>query len=461
MNKLLRVALLPVVCAAAAVSLSGCGKSTPIALTPAPPGPADLGPAAGLSTPPAGAVVFDLKYRAQTGGAEDIPYNSFWGYGGGQDEETKTNAFLAEVRQKASHLYYVCNSSFTGRKWAAVEFHGRQASALYFDLNADGKFEEDERILPTRQTGQGVEFITPDFMQSLAGGGQTFCRVLLQVNFYQGSSEPNCMWSPAALMEGAATLEGRPARLLLFANSPGGRFDEYAASDYALQLDDQMKVKAGIYLPREALSSLIATEDRFYHLTLDGRRSNGLPARVVLVKDTSPTGALAMKSASSNSLRLTLTSLYLRGTADKTVYLHMSGSKDKVTLPEGTYAMQSGTASYGISNANEWQVSFTQGPQVMIKAGETIELPLGQPILTVRAIAERDRYNSKPAEKAVFKPGERIYLEPKIVGSGGELFSRFSQKTNSQHQQLTDRPPQITITGPNGKPVLSQVMEYG
>ena len=128
-----------------------------------------MGPAIGLSTPPAEAVVFDLKYRPQTGGADDIAYHAFYGYGG-SDEETKTNPFLQDVRKKASSLHYVCNFALTGRKWAAVEHHGRQACAFYFDLNADGKLSENERILPTRKAEQGVEFITPDFVQ--AGGGR-------------------------------------------------------------------------------------------------------------------------------------------------------------------------------------------------------------------------------------------------------------------------------------------------
>jgi hypothetical protein len=69
--------------------------------------------------------MFDLKYRAQTGGADDIAYNSFYGYGG-SGAETGTDPFLQQVRKKASSLYYVCNFALTGHKWAAVEYHHRQ-----------------------------------------------------------------------------------------------------------------------------------------------------------------------------------------------------------------------------------------------------------------------------------------------------------------------------------------------
>ncbi len=164
MNKPLRVTVVGAFCAAVVLLLPGCGRLvSPITFTAAPPGPADMGSATGLSTPPPGAVAFDLKYRAQTGGADDISYHSYYGFGG-SDTETMTNAFLQDVRKKASNLHYVYNYVLTGRNWAAVEYRDRQARALYFDLNADGKLAENERISPTRKVDSGVEFITPDFM---------------------------------------------------------------------------------------------------------------------------------------------------------------------------------------------------------------------------------------------------------------------------------------------------------
>ena len=459
MNKLLRVPIVRAFCAAIAILLPGCGGPPSTTFVAAPPGPANLGLATGLSTPPPEAVVFDLKYRAQTGAADDIEYRSFYGYGGA-DKETKTDPFLQDVRKKASGLHYVCNYALTGRRWAAVEYHGRQAGALYFDLNADGKFSENERILPTRKAAQGVEFITPDFAQPLEGGGKMLCRVLLQVSFYPGSSEPNCMWSPAALLEGAATLNGRAARLLLYASSPGSGFDQYGRSSYSLLLGDQAKPVPGGYVPREMLSSLIASEDQFYNLTLQGHYSNGLPARVLLVKDTSPTGVLAVKLVGSNALQATFASLDLRGTVEKTLFLRIGASKEKVTLPEGDYVVDSGAIAYGASNRLDWDVSFSQGPLAAVRAGQVAELALGQPTLRVRAIDERERYSSNAAELTTFKQGTRIYFEPRILGRAKEVYGRFRQSTAARGDK-TDRPPRITITGPDGKELLSKVMEYG
>ena len=459
MSTPLRTALAGAFCAAAAALLQGCGEPASTTFVPAPPGPANLGTAAGLSTPPAGAVAFDLKYRPQTGRADDHLYHSYWGYGG-SDRETKTNVFLQHVRRKAASLYYVCNYALTGRKWAAVEYHRRQAHALYFDLNADGKLSDNERIPPTRKADRGVEFITPDFMQPAKDGGQRLCRVLLQVNFYPGSSKPNCMWSPAALMEGSATLGGRSARLLLYASEPGGGFDRYGHASYSLLLGDQARPKPGNYIPRETLSSLIASEGQFYHLTLQGRYSNGLPARVLLAKDTSPTGALAVKLVGSNALEATFSSLYLQGAEDETVFLRLSTSKENLTLPVGGYVLDSGMVAYGTSNRQDWQVTFSQGPRATVEAGQAFEQPLGQPTLHVRAINEGERYTGRATESATFKQGTRIHLEPRIVGHGGEVFGRFRQDTAAKGR-MTDRPPRITITGPDGQELLSKTMEYG
>jgi hypothetical protein len=459
MNKPLRVTVVPFLYAALAILLPGCGGPASTTFVAAPPGPADLGPATGLSTPPPEAVVFNLKYRAQTGGADDIPYSAFYGYGG-SDAETKTDPFLQHVRKQASSLYYVCNFALAGRKWAAVEYHHRQACALYFDLNADGKLSENERILPTRKADQGVEFITPDFMQPVEGGGQALCRMLLRVNFYPGNSEPNCMWSPAALLESAATLNGRPARLLLYASTPGGGFDQYGQASYSLLLGDQFKPLPGGYVPRDTLSSLIASEGQFYNLTLQGRYSNGLPARVLLAKDTSPTGTLAVKLVGSNALQATFSSLDLRGATDKTIFLRVGASKGGVTLPDGVYVLDNGLISYGASNPQDWEVSFTAGPWADVKAGQVIEKPLGRPTLKVRAINERDRYSSNRPESASFKQGTPIYLEPRIVGQANEVFGRFRQSAAARGQK-TDRPPRISITGPDGKELLSKVLEYG
>jgi hypothetical protein len=180
----------------------------------------------------------------------------------------------------------------------------------------------------------------------------------------------------------------------------------------------------------------------------------------VLEKDTTPTGALAVKLASSNALQATFTWLDLHGAEDKTIFLSVGASKGKVTLPVGSYVLDRGLLTYGTASPQDWEVSFKEGPRATVEASETFEQTLGQPTLRVRAINEQDRYKTKAAEAATFKRGTRIYLEPRIVGQAKEVFSRFRQGTQANGRK-TDRAPRITITRLDGKEMLSKVMEYG
>ena len=175
---------------------------------------------------------------------------------------------------------------------------------------------------------------------------------------------------------------------------------------------------------------------------------------------TSPTGALAVKLVGSNTLQATFSSLDLRGAEDKTIFLRLSNSNANLTLPEGAYVVNGGLVSYGTSNRQDWDVSFREGSRATVKAGEVFEQALGQPTLKVRAIKEMDRYTPTPAELTAFKRGTRIYLEPRIVGQGHEVFGRFRQSTPARGDKSV-RPPRITITRPDGKELLSKVMEYG
>ena len=461
MNKSLRAALLPALCFAIGVLLPSCGGPT---LVPAPPGPTDLGPAAGLSTPPPGAVVFDLKYTVQTGRPNDIRYSSFYGYGESL-AGTKTNSFLEDVRKNASRLQYVA-TRFKGRRWAALEYRGRRPTALYFDVNANGKLDENERILPTQKVNEGIDFITPDFIQPLEDGGERLCRVLLNAYFYKGNAEPSTRWAAASLLDGAATFEGRPARLLLYASSPGGAYDQYGESECALLLGDQTKIKANEYIPRQRLSGLISSESRFYRLKVEGMRSNGLPARVVLVKDSSPMGTVAVKLVGSNAVQTVVRSLSVRGVEDKTVFLQLFSANDQVSLPIGTYAVDSGLLAYGGgANSNEWEVSFLR-PQntglFHLKSGEVTDQTLGLPTLQVQAVEERKRYDERATGSTTIKRGTRLYLQPRIVGKAEEVFKGFREATATAAKGgKADRPPKITITGPDGKELLSKTMEYG
>jgi hypothetical protein len=426
-----------------------------VTLTPAPPALEDSGPAPALPEPPAGAIVFDLKYRAETGAKDDIQYHSFWGFGGSDDPK---DPFIQEVRRRAKKVQVVDNSMLPGRQRSAVEYEGKKALAFYFDLNADGKLTDSERILPTRKAGDaGVEFITPDFMLKTNDGREVKFRVLLRAEFYGQNNEPNCMWSPACVLEGNSTINGKPARMVLFADGFSAAFDHFGASSCALPVG----AAAGApqeYLPRETLSRLVRCEGQFYRLKLEGKRSSGHRARAVLTRDTSPVGGLAIKLASTNALQTTANNLILVGANDSEIYFNLPDLKHK--LPVGAYRLQRGTLGYGEKGSDEWQMTFSDGPTVTLAADKQTDVILGEPTLAVRAMDQDQRYGPRAKEATTFKKSARIYLEPRIVGKNKEVLTGFSRAGKSGGQRES-APPKVTITAADGKQVLAKTMEYG
>jgi hypothetical protein len=261
-------------------------------------------------------------------------------------------------------------------------------------------------------------------------------------------------------LEGNSTINGKSARLLLYADGFGGKFTTYGSSQYALLLGKETVVAAGQYVSHETLSSLICCAGQFYRLKFEGQRSKGHVARAMLLKDTSPTGALAVKLVGSNALEATISNLYLQGVDDRTVFFRLEHLKDK--LPVGAYVLRRGSVSYGPSGQGGWEMSFTEGPRAVLEADKQVEVAIGGPTLNVQAIEERDRYSMNTMNTpsaSVFKKGARLYFEPRIVGKDKEVFSRFRQRRADA--KLVDTPPNITITGPNGKVLLTKAMEYG
>ncbi|HNQ87470.1 MAG TPA: hypothetical protein PKM73_02410 [Verrucomicrobiota bacterium] len=437
------------------------------ACVPAPPAVEDNAPPTGLTELPPGAIAFDLKYRPQTGQSDDLQYHSYWGFGRNNEAD---NSFLQSVRKKAALVTPVHHAMLEGRQWSALAHHRRHVDALYFDLNANGQLEDNERIPPTRKADdRSVEFITPDFQHSYTRGNvsvdnataeRVTFRVLLRVAFYGNGDEPNFMWSPAAMLEGTAAVEGKPVRIILFADGFGGQFDRFGSSQCALLPKDPQPgtPPPSVYIPREILSSLMPYNGRFYQVKLDGRRATGHPARAVLIPDTSPVGTLAVKLACAQPVPTRVRNLSLQGADNKTVFFSVNDPIGK--LPVARYNLSRGYLTYGKEDETNWTVSFSQGPVTTLLENQTVEVVLNQPKLEVRAVREQDRYNSDAKTATAFSKGTRIYLEPKIACAQKEILSRFG-RLEGEHGRTVDTPPRIRITNAEGKELLAQSMEYG
>ena len=392
-----------------------------------------------------GTMAFHMKYHGLNGAKDELRYNSYWGFGVAEED----TPFIKEVRKNAKNIEIVYNRYFKGAEWSAVEYEDQKVTAFYFDLNADGKLSDNEKIPPVNievnENMRGAEFVTPDFIANTDDGRQVPFRVLLQANFYEQSSSPNCMWSPSCVLEGTSTVDGEPTKLILFASGFPRSFKEFGRSSYSL-------VSSKAKNERQTLSSIINYNEQFYYLRLNGSHEQGKSIRAAIEKYTGATGELAAKLAGDTNLNAELSSANIIGSKDSTIQFNIS--KGQSILPTGVYKLERGYIHYGREEDDKWQVSFTEGNEFTINADKTCNVELGKPELTISAVDENRRYNN-PKEQRVYSKGTNIYITRIIKGKAGETYGRFSNKRENIE-------PEIRIVDADGKEIVAATkIKYG
>lgn len=398
-------------------------------------------------------IVFDMKYHSLSGEKDKLRYNSYWGFG----QQEQKNPFIKELKKDKKELTVVYNRYFKGAEWSAVELKAKKPVAFYFDLNADGKVSENEKILPvnTEQSSNSTttEFVTPDFTLKTEDNRKVPFRALLTARTYNNQSNLNFMWSPSCVLEGTSTINGQPTKLILFTNGFSGSFKDFGRCSYYL---DKSEKEIGRYISTNTLSSIINYNGQFYNLKLNGTHEEGKTIRAMLEKYTGTTGKLTTKLTGSSDLTAKLTSATIIGSKDKTVYFRTSGGQSE--LPTGTYQLSRGYLNYGKEKDNEWQLDFSDGPEFAIETDKTGTVELGKPVLSISAVDETKRYQSDVKEQTVYSKGKKIYLTRKVSGMAGELYGRFAKIENNQQTSIK---PSIRIIDPDGEQIASAEMEYG
>ncbi len=401
------------------------------------------------------AIVFDLKYRGLSGEKDELRYNSYWGFGG----NTNDTPFLTDLRKKIKDFETVYNPFLVGAEWSAVEIKDNKVVALYFDLNADGKVSDKEKVLPIQNPESGsynrTEFITPDFIMNTRDNRQVPFRALLQATFYEPQGRPNFMWSPSCVLEGTSTIKGRLTKLILFANGFTGSFEDFGNNSYSLQSG---KEQTGSYIPRDMLSSIINHNGQFYNLKFNGSHGKNSVVRAILTEYTGDTGNLTTQLTGNTNLQAQLSRATIAGTKDTTVQFNLGTEQAK--LPTGSYKLNRGYVNYSTKDGDNWRLDFQEGPDFTIDADKTCNVELGKPVLTISAVEENKRYQSDVKEQTVYPEGTNVYISRIIKGKGGELYGRFSQRQGDSSRYI-DIQPDLKIIDSEGKEVAAAKIKYG
>lgn len=386
------------------------------------------------------AIVFQMKYRGLGDHDDDPRYSSSSWFSGQGHEETE---FLQTVRSRIEHVHAVFNPHLKGAEWAALELHheGGSPVALYLDVNADGKLDEADRILPKEgPDARGrIVFITPDFMITNDKGVETPWRLRLECG-----ASGYVSWMPSCVLEGQAIIKGRDVTLQLFAPELSGPFTEFGKSDYKLR---ETTAKNGARLD---LSRLITYGGDFYRVRFLEDPEQPRTIRTVLDKDCGPTGRFAIRITGANNLKTVFDSGRITDVSGDKIRLRVRST----LLPKGAYRLDSGSISYGLQDTKERGLYFTSGSAFSIKADKMTYLRIGKPRMMVSAVAYKDRYSPDIEERFSYSKGAVVFLSPRVEGARGEKYGRFTARGVNVE-------PTVEILDSAGTRVASGKMEYG
>ena len=402
--------------------------------------------------PPLEEGIFLLKYRGIDSSDEELRINSWYGYASFFGPFTEGNApplsdFAKSLNLKADKIEYIQNPNFKKSDYAVIEYQNNAPVALYIDLNANGKLDEGEKILPiTRKDSQDIDFLTPNFEMQSSDGKKYPYRYIIRSRGL-GST----MWGSSCVWEGKGKIEGKPYRIVLFDGSQDGDFTQFGNDSCMITPDEPKK---NVSYNRTILSRIINLNNQFYKLNFSDDKT-----RLNIQKYTTPLGFLKTSFFAKSDMNIRNLYLTLNGATDSEVNFNIHPEISKTEkLPAMAYKLGNCSVEYGPQEREKgWRLYFQgSNPLFEIKADNTTELVLGEPKMKAQAIDKNNRYRNPDKFETVYKKGATVYISREIKGKLGEKYGLFVQGNNWQEVE-----PQVIIKDKTGKQVYSGSMQFG
>lgn len=402
-------------------------------------------------------VIFAMKYRGFSGKKDDLMPQSYYVCPQIPDCDS---AFIDTVKEKVGGNLQLFRSSALkpcAPEFFAVEHQDTIAVALYYDLDADGQLDDNEKIQPCEgahgQSDKQQIFLTPDFVVTNFDGKKIPFRFVMRVP--SGSSQKS--YASCAAMgsfEATAQLNGKEMRLMLLSYLSGPGYAEFGNGLYALVPASQNRAD---WIQRRLFSSMIFHDERFYNVRVKGSDEVGQSLEVHLIENTNPRGKIALKIHGNAGLKMELGAMTIGG---KRIYLDLPKGENE--LPAGQYKLNDASFEYGLDKPQEMMTSFYLGKEVTIEGGKTTTIDLGKPtiVISAREAAKRNRRDEK--SKTEFAEGTDIAINVSFRGMSQETYRSFGcredKKTHIHWEALT---PELKIANEAGDQIASFKYEYG
>jgi hypothetical protein len=393
-----------------------------------------------------GEAVFDLEYHVLPD-----PHGRVFNYrllSFGSRSDVPQDEFTKSLNLTGPGIIYEMNPRLKELGWIAVDYREERNPYVYIDLDGNRKYTPNERIVAT---GSKNEVITPDIQLHVDNDQTLPYRLWLKINqkfirfdhdrgWVDEDSRYIKAWSPACIFEGTSELDGEVYRMILFDYNVNGRFNDFGQDRILIESENQIETRTsnGEALNARSitkiLSHLIYFNDTFYRLVIEDDMS-----QATLTKDNSPHGKMKLALQYDKEAWVKMKKVNIGENNRKDVFYEIpSLDSGEITLPAGTYFINSASIEYGYKEDEKWDIKVEKSAPFSVTGNSDQLFQLSPPSLTLSTVTY-ERMIQGMENRSVFKEGETVCIVPELTGQKGEEYSwLFHIKKSTFWQRYND-----------------------